>query len=72
MNRTPLLRPLLVASAFALGMTVALPVSAHRPGGSPRERRTTVSIQAGNFLIDGQPTLKRLVWRGRTLEGLLH
>jgi hypothetical protein len=71
MNRTPLLRALLVATAFALGTTVALPVTAHRQGGPPPARRTTVSIQAGNFLINGQPTLKGVVWRGHKLEGLL-
>ena len=37
----------------------------------PAARTTTVSIQADDFLIDGQPTLKGVVWRGHKVEGLL-
>jgi hypothetical protein len=37
----------------------------------PAARTTIVSIQADNFLINGQPTLKGVVWRGHKVEGLL-
>ena len=37
----------------------------------PAARTTTVSIQADRFLINGQPTLKGVVWRGHKVEGLL-
>jgi hypothetical protein len=37
----------------------------------PAARKTIVSIQADSFLINGQPTLKGVVWRGHKVEGLL-
>ena len=37
----------------------------------PAARKTIVSIQADRFLINGQPTLKGVVWRGHKVEGLL-
>ena len=37
----------------------------------PAARTTTVSIQADRFLINGQLTLKGVVWRGHKVEGLL-
>jgi len=54
----------------ALSVVVAPPSAAQRQAGAPA-RKTMVSIQGDNFLINGQPTLKSVVWRGHKLEGLL-
>jgi hypothetical protein len=37
----------------------------------PATRATAVSIEGDTFLINGQPTLKGVAWRGYSLEGLL-
>jgi hypothetical protein len=63
MSCTSLLRTLFV-----------LTISAAAAGSSPLAtppRHTTVSIRGDNFLINGKPTLKGIVWRGYKLEGLL-
>ena len=70
-----LLRPLFVltiaAAAFiSAPRTAAAPQGAAQPAATP-PRHTTVSIRGDNFLIDGKPTLKGVVWRGYKLEGLL-
>jgi hypothetical protein len=54
----------------ALTVIVAPGAAAPRQTG-PAARRTTVSIRGDNFLINGQPTLKGVVWRGHRMEGLL-
>jgi hypothetical protein len=56
---------LLVASAAGVF------AAAGRPADQPAGRRTALSIRADLFLIDGQPTLKGVTWRGYRLEGLL-
>jgi hypothetical protein len=66
-SRTVLLALLTLA---ALSVVVAPPSAAQRQAGAPA-RKTMVSIQGDNFLINGQPTLKSVVWRGHKLEGLL-
>jgi hypothetical protein len=71
MSRTVLFRPLFVLSSAA-ACVVALGAAAQRSDAPPPgTRATAVSIQADRFLINGQPTLKGVVWRGHTLEGLL-
>jgi len=69
MPRSTLLFMLLILAAMSV--IVAPPSAAQRQVGSPPYRNTTVSIQGDNFLINGQPTLKDVVWRGHRLEGLL-
>jgi hypothetical protein len=54
----------------AVSVIVAPGATAAHQAGAPA-RKTTISIQADNFLINGQPTLKGVVWRGHKLEGLL-
>jgi hypothetical protein len=58
---------LLVGSGLAV-LAVAPPV--HPQTASP-PRRTEVAIRGDAFLIDGQPTLKGVTWRGYAVEGLL-
>jgi hypothetical protein len=67
---------LLAALAVASVCPLATPRAATgRQTGAPPEaappRHTTVSIKGDSFLINGQPTLKGIVWRGYKLEGLL-
>jgi hypothetical protein len=54
----------------ALSVVAAPGATAPRQAGAPA-RKTTISIQADNFLINGQPTMAGVVWRGHKLEGLL-
>lgn len=37
----------------------------------PPDRKTTVSIEGDNFLIDGRPTYQGRTWQGHHVEGLL-
>ncbi len=37
----------------------------------PAKTRTTVTIEGENFLINGVPTLKGIIWKGINMEGLL-
>jgi len=66
-SRTLLLALLTLVALFVI---VSPEASAQRQAGAPA-RKTTVTIQGDNFLINGQPTLKGVVWRGHKLEGLL-
>jgi hypothetical protein len=72
MRRTPLLHQFLVLSVVIAGAVAGpgseAPSQATAP---PAARRTAVAIQADDFVINGQPTLKGVVWRGHRLEGLL-
>jgi hypothetical protein len=71
MSRAALLRPILAlscAAACAAALAAAAPRQSAPAGAA---RATTVSIQGDDFLINGQPTLKGLAWRGHRLEGLL-
>jgi hypothetical protein len=72
----------LLRSLFVLTIAAAAFTSAPRTAAAPQEgahpstaraasRHTTVSIRGDNFLINGKPTLKGIVWRGYKLEGLL-
>jgi hypothetical protein len=61
----PVLPVVAVLTAFAVPGAVA------RQHHAPAARKTTVSIRSDRFLINGQPTLKGVVWRGYALEGLL-
>ena len=65
-------RTLLLAllTLVALSFIVISAATAPRQAGAAA-RKTTISIQADIFLINGQPTLKGVVWRGHKLEGLL-
>jgi hypothetical protein len=63
---TPVPIVLLLSSLTVLA---AASPSRPQPGGSPR--RTAVTIRGDAFLINGQPTLKGLTWRGYSVEGLL-
>jgi hypothetical protein len=38
---------------------------------APKKRRTTVSIQADQFHVNGKPTYPGRTWRGHKIEGLL-
>ena len=69
-------------SPSLLCLLVALPVltagaardpsaAARRTSRPPEPRRTTVAIRSDAFLINGQPTLKGVTWRGHSVEGLL-
>lgn len=58
---------LLLAGVLVL---CAVAVAARQPAGPP-SRLTVVSIRDGDFLINGEPTLKGRTWRGYRLEGLL-
>jgi hypothetical protein len=75
MSCHPLLRAIVVCGALLAGVTVTRGVATDRQAG-PRpaatpSRHTTVSIRADDFLINGEPTLKGVTWRGHRLEGLL-
>jgi len=61
---------LALLTLVALSVVVAPGVTAPSQAGAPA-RKTNVSIDGDNFLINGQPTLKGVVWRGHKLEGLL-
>ncbi len=68
----------IVSSCAAAGLQTggdpARPPAAAQARPSPLAtppRHTTVSNRGDNFLIDGKPTLKGVVWRGYKLEGLL-
>jgi hypothetical protein len=39
--------------------------------GAQTRRRTLITINGTQFLINGQPTYKGRVWRGNRIEGLL-
>jgi hypothetical protein len=72
MSRTALLRTILALSCATAGVAAALEATAPRHAApAAAARTTTVSIQADNFLINGQPTLRGNRWRGYRLEGLL-
>jgi len=66
------LQPLPAVSAAIVAL-VAVLGSAGQPAGTspPATRRTGVSIRGDDFLINGQPALKGVAWRGHRLEGLL-
>jgi len=66
-SRTPLHALLALA---AMSAVVAAPITAQNQSGLAT-RKTIVSIQGDNFLVNGQPTLKGVEWRGHKLEGLL-
>ena len=68
MRMSPLPWALPILAALA---AFAAPGAAARRHDVPAARTTTVSIQADNFLLNGQPTLKGVVWRGHKVEGLL-
>ena len=72
MSHTPPVSLLLLLSVVTVGAVAGrgseAPPQASAP---PAARTTTVSIQAERFLINGQPTMKGVVWRGHPLEGLL-
>jgi hypothetical protein len=57
-----------VLTPGAAGDPLAAP--GHRPG-QPEARRTAVTIRGDAFLVNGQPTLKGVTWRGYSVEGLL-
>jgi hypothetical protein len=72
MIRISPLQPLLAASAAIVALVAVLGPAGQPAGASPpAARRTDVSIRGDDFLINGQPTLKGMVWRGHRLEGLL-
>ena len=68
MRMSPLPWALPILAALA---AFAAPGAAARRHDVPAARKTIVSIQADRFLINGQPTLKGVVWRGHKVEGLL-
>jgi len=72
MIRISPLQPLLAAPAAIVALLAVLG-SAGQPAGAspPATRRTGVSIRGDDFLINSQPTLKGVAWRGHRLEGLL-
>jgi hypothetical protein len=68
MRSRTLLHALLTLAALSV---VAAPgATASHQDGAPA-RKTTISIQADNFLINGQPTMAGVVWRRHKMEGLL-
>jgi hypothetical protein len=71
MTPNTLLRCWLAVSAAVLATALAPGMAAQRATAPPATRATTVSIEGDRFLINGEPTLKGVVWRGYALEGLL-
>jgi hypothetical protein len=72
MDRTPLSRTVVLLLLVIVGLVAGLGGAARQqaaPAGA--SRTTTVAIQADTFVVNGQPTLKGVVWRGHKLEGLL-
>ena len=67
--RVPIAARLLFVLMPSLPMLAAVPPPHPQAGVPPR--RTSVAVREDAFLINGQPTLKGLVWRGHKLEGLL-
>jgi len=67
--RVPIAARLLFVLMPSLPMLAAVPPPHPQAGVPPR--RTSVAVREDAFLINGQPTLKGLVWRGHRLEGLL-
>ncbi|MBP1603343.1 MAG: hypothetical protein H6Q09_515 [Acidobacteria bacterium] len=67
--RVPIAARLLFVLVPSLPMLAAVPPPHPQAGVPPR--RTSVAVREDAFLINGQPTLKGLVWRGHRLEGLL-
>ena len=67
--RVPIAARLLFVLMPSLPMLAAVPPPHPQAGVPPR--RTSVAVREDAFLINGQPTLKSLVWRGHRLEGLL-
>jgi hypothetical protein len=66
-------RPVLVFLLLTLGSSLAIIAeeSLARPQAGRSPARTTVTIRGDAFLINGQPALKGITWRGYGLEGLL-
>jgi hypothetical protein len=63
-------RPVVAALAF-IGVTLMLAAAPPAAGRPAAARTTNVAIEGDSFLINGQPTLKGIVWKGHKLEGLL-
>ncbi len=66
----------MVLSRFVAFLTASIPLAAAGSDGAiagpgPRERHTAVAISGDAFLINGEPTYKGRVWKGRKVEGLL-
>jgi hypothetical protein len=72
MDRPAVFRPLLAFSVAIIGLAAALGAAAyHQAAPVAPARGTAVSIKGDSFLINGQPTLKGVRWRGYRVEGLL-
>ncbi|MFO7692208.1 MAG: hypothetical protein R6V57_03880 [Vicinamibacterales bacterium] len=71
MTLANLLRHCLVISAGLAAVALEPGMAAQIPTAPPGTRATAVSIEGDSFVINGQPTLAGLKWRGHTLEGLL-
>jgi hypothetical protein len=71
MTRSSLLRSCLVVSASVAAAALGPGMAVQSATAPPATRATAVSIEGDTFLINGQPTLKGISWRGYTLEGLL-
>jgi len=71
MRSTSLLCLLVALPALTAGSASGTRTAAGRQAVQPETRRTTVALQGDAFSINGQPTLKGIVWRGHRLEGLL-
>jgi hypothetical protein len=67
--RTIHLQPALPILAVLIALVS--PGATGRQKDVPAARTTAISILGDSFLINGQPTLAGLKWRGYTLEGLL-
>jgi hypothetical protein len=61
------------ALIFVVGSALAIIADAppDHPQAAVPSRRTEVAIRGEAFLINGQPTLKGVTWRGHPVEGLL-
>lgn len=71
MTRSALLRNCFVVSAGLAAAALVPGMSAQSATAPPATRATAVSIQGTGFLVNGEPTLKGVVWRGYALDGLL-
>jgi hypothetical protein len=71
MTLAAVLRRCLVVSAGLAAAALQPGTPAQGVTAPPGTRATAVSIQGDNFLINGELTLNRMVWRGYKLEGLL-
>ena len=72
MSRSPRFHPIVALSIVAVGMVAGISTEARRQAArAPATRHTAVSIRADSFLVNGEPTLKGIAWRGHRMEGLL-